>query len=227
MSRCVAAIIIGYYVAAHAQSSFRLQNVGVGLYALVRDWNGALLSGAQWRAEVYGGVSETSLFPLVSYYNGARAIMPFDSPGFFRETGSADYPSVISAPAASGVWLQVKVWDVGLGPTYEDAVDRQVGGYGESNIFFAVGGDPRGTIPGEMPYLVGLQSFHVLREIPEPSVAALLFLGCFGVCLIVRKPDGVANPRFEATAAGLSVSIDWGDRTSASVPHPQRWPGKQ
>ena len=30
------------------------------------------------------------------------------------------------------------------------------------------------------------------------------------------------NQRFEATAACLSVSIGWGDRTSASVPHPQR-----
>lgn len=188
--RVAAVVMISTTRGAWAQASFKVQNVGPGLYAPVRDWTGLLLKGEQWRAEVYGGATPTSLSPLVSYYSHDRAIVPFYAAGFFRETGSADYPSVDGVPPAGWVWLQVKVWDIQLGDTYEVASAQGMGGYGESDVFFAKGGDPRGPIPGPMPYLVGLQSFSVLQETPEPSAAALLAFGGLGLWAWRRRARG-------------------------------------
>ena len=216
------------------QASFHVsngRNTSERLQAPVFDWDGSLLAGSYWRAEVYGGATATSLSPLLEYHSeppfatGNRGVVKFWEPGYFEQSSVNTTGGFFSVPdvAPNGwAWLQVKVWDLRLGATYEEALSRGVGGYGESALFYAQGGNPLGVVPGLPQPLLGLQSFSVLQEVPEPSVVGLTFFGCIAFLWIGLKPSGVANPRFEATAAGLSVSIGRGDRTVASVPHPQR-----
>jgi hypothetical protein len=62
-----------------------------------------------------------------------------------------------------------------------------VGGYGESPLFYAQGGNP--VPPGvSLPRpLIGLESFSVLQETPEPSTWALLLLGGAGMWWCRRR----------------------------------------
>lgn len=175
----------------YGQASFEIRNWGhIGVHAPVYDWNGQLLAGEHWRAEVYGGLAPTSLSPLIDYYDfKTRAIVPFYRPGYFQEPRSgADVYSVLDVPCGGWAWLQVKVWDVRLGATYEEASALNLGGYGESNIFYADGGNPCHVMPTPSGPLLGLQSFSVLQQVPEPSVWALLALGFGGLSWFRRAP---------------------------------------
>jgi len=74
-----------------------------------------------------------------------------------------------------------------LGATYEEVAAAGMGGYGESPIFYAQGGDPwppHPTLPGP---LIGLESFS-LHPIPEPKTVWLFavglgILGLFGTAI--------------------------------------------
>jgi hypothetical protein len=59
-----------------------------------------------------------------------------------------------------------------------------MGGYGESPLFFQQGGNPFDLL-GAPPRLVGLQSFSLRPEIPEPSALGLLLVG--GLLLFWRN----------------------------------------
>lgn len=172
-----------------AQASFSLRNGPVR--APVYDWHGNLLAGFQWRAEVYGGADPSSLSPVVNYYDRTRAVMSFYRAGYFMEPpGRADVDAVMGVPCGGWAWLQVKVWDVRLGATYEEASARDLGGYGESNVFYARGGDPTPVMPTPSGRLLGLQSFSVLQEVPEPSVWVLVAVGFGGLRSLRRRPAG-------------------------------------
>ena len=139
--------------------------------APVYDWTGNLLAGANWRAELYGGKTPDSLSPVIGYGSGIREITPFQRPGYFADGDGI----VLDVRGGSWAWLQVKVWDVGLGATYEEASARGLGGYGQSALFYELGGDPwRLDLPTP---LTGLSSFSVVQEVPEPSTWAFLGLG--------------------------------------------------
>lgn len=159
-------------------------NTVYGLDAPVYDWTGGLLSGSEWVAEVYGGATPDSLSPVVGRYGVGHVLVPFVRPGYF----TGDYGIVLSVPDSGWAWLQVKVWDVALGSTYEEAVARGLGGYGQSTLFYAQGG---GNVSLQLPQpLLGLQSFSVLQPIPEPSTWALLALGGLGLWWTARRRQG-------------------------------------
>ncbi len=167
------------YVGFAMSNSYWDFDVQARVFAPVYDWTGGLLSGTQWRAELYGGWEPDSLSPGV-IPDGAegtvRAPASFSKPGYFSR---GDMVCVRRAPPPSStlVWLQVRVWDVGLGTTYEEVVGRGMGGYGQSALFQALGCDVGVSIPEVPRPLVGLQSFGVLPSASEPGGPYQLSLG--------------------------------------------------
>ncbi|MGW8180685.1 MAG: PEP-CTERM sorting domain-containing protein, partial [bacterium] len=73
--------------------------------------------------------------------------------------------------------LQVRAWDARLGDSYEEVEALGIGGYGESQPFFAQGGVPGQLLPDLPGELIGLQSFRLRAIVPEPSSGTLLALG--------------------------------------------------
>ena len=163
-------------VAAVAQATFALQNLDPN--TPVYDWTGNPLCGADWRIELYGAAEANSLSPVVAFGGSSEPIIiPLVGPGYFQYRSSAGDPAVISVPAGGWAWLQVKVWDLQLGATYEQALARGQGGYGQSALFYAQGGNPVASTPTAPQPLTGLASFSVLQPVPEASTWALLALG--------------------------------------------------
>jgi hypothetical protein len=160
------------------QVSYEFRNrYGNGIVdAPIFDATGAPLAGTNFMAILYGGRAIESLqvawdypaqYPMapVHFLDGAGA-------GYFFG-GAVIIPQ---SPPGGFAWLQVRAWDARLGATYDEVAARGLGGYGESSLFYAEGGDPT-AVPPDIPRpLIGLQSFS-LRPVPEPSVAALLALG--------------------------------------------------
>jgi hypothetical protein len=105
----------------------------------------------------------------------------FILPGYF---GGVDYAYVPGTPELGWAWLQVNVWSVTKGATYEDAVASGEGGYGQSALFYAQGGGQNVLVtPRE---LIGLTSFSVLEPIPEPAVGWLA-IGALAVLALARR----------------------------------------
>ncbi len=70
--------------------------------------------------------------------DGNRRFGYFIADGYFGRAGS----DLVVADLPRGelwAWLQVRVWDTSLAPTYEETVRLQMGGYGESPAFYARG----------------------------------------------------------------------------------------
>ena len=139
-----------------------------GVDAPVFDWNGNRLEGMNFLAMLYVGLTTNSL-------QGLPTAAPFLTgiyAGYFYDL-ERTAPNI---PVGSLSWVQVRAWDARLGQSYEDTVQSGLGGYGESNPFQVVAGGA--GVPPTLPaFLVGLQSFSLRPEIPEPSAVGLLLLG--------------------------------------------------
>ena len=131
------------YFEGLAQATFALRNRYEGLDAPVYDWAGSLLWGPQWRIELYGGAASDSLSPVVDFLYGSREIVGLGRPGYFWSS-NGDL-AVMTVPPSGWAWLQVRIWDVQLGATYEEASVRGMGGYGQSAVFYAQGGNAYDT----------------------------------------------------------------------------------
>ncbi len=174
---------------SQGQSTYIFSNYIRPLDAPVFDASGNRLFGSNYVAVLYGGSSPDSLqlggnlFTLAPMAPAPFTIMPNGLAGYFRGGGV----EVNSVPAGGFAWLQVRAWDALLGATYDDAVKQGLGGYGESNLFYARGGDPTLTEPGLPEPLFGLQSFSLLPEVPEPASFSLLLLGLPLLLLLRRR----------------------------------------
>ncbi len=158
------------------QSTFEMfnRNPFAGVNAPVFDAQGVALAGSNFQAELWGGMSSDSLPPAVDYnFGGGRLIVSFGTDGYFYSSHSAFLLSIV--PPGGGAWLQLRAWDARLGATYEQVSALSAGGYGESPLFYAQGGNP--TTPTLPAPLIGLQSFNLRPVIPEPSNLALVALG--------------------------------------------------
>ena len=180
--------------AAMAQGVFDLDNYHphAGLDAPVYDWTGNLLVGADWRIELYGGATPDSLSPAVHLVFRSRQTTSLFKPGYFHSPSSS--LCVLAVPPYQLACLQVKVWDVKLGATYEESSARGLGGYGQSAVFYARGSSLGASIPDPPALLFGLQSFIVLQPIPEPSTWALLAVGLGGIVWTVHRSKASPPP---------------------------------
>jgi len=99
------------------------------------------------------------------------------------------YSCTVDSDLGGWAWLQVKVWDLRLGATFEEAVAKGCGGYGQSELFYARGTPFWDIYPGR--HLVGLKSFSVLEPVPEADVGALVAVGCVALWWWRRR---IADP---------------------------------
>jgi hypothetical protein len=99
--------------------------------------------------------------------------MPEGQAGYFRD----GIVEVRDVPCLVPLWLQVRAWDTRLGSSYEQVVNLDLGGYGQSALFQLEGANFCDPNPPPPPHLIGLQSFSLLPVIPEPSPIWLLLLG--------------------------------------------------
>ena len=142
------------------QATFGLQNRSFPyIDGTVYDAQGVPLEGTNYLVELWGGATPDSLSPAVTFWNPRRRIIvPFRTGGkFFSEESDL---CILAVPPFGWAWLQVRAWDARLGPTYEVAAERGVGGYGESPLFYAQGhaGEDWLGIPAS---LFGLQPFSL------------------------------------------------------------------
>jgi len=164
--------------ACDAQSTYFFSNYLVGLDAPVFDAAGSRLSGANYVAVLYGGPASSGLqlggnfLSLTPMTPVPFTFMPNGLAGYFRG-GTVEVNSMSPGGFA---WLQVRAWDARLGATFDGVATLGLGGYGESNLFYAPGGNPTG-LPTLPEPLTGLQSFSLLPEVPEPNSLLLLLLG--------------------------------------------------
>jgi len=141
------------------QATFELQNRGFPNEGAVYDAQGVPLAGTNYLVELWGGAAPDSLSPAVTFwYPSERIIVPFRTNGKFF-AGDSDL-CILAVPPMGWAWLQVRAWDARLGPTYEVAITRGIGGYGESPLFYAQGDSPYG-LPGGTAPLTGLRSFNL------------------------------------------------------------------
>jgi hypothetical protein len=148
---------------------FNLSPLGVD--APVFDAQGNKLSGPNYLAMLYVGPTSTSLQPVFTEATSTLAIQPFVVLGYID-------PVNVKAPNVAGgslVWVQMVAWDARLGSTYNEARQLGLGGYGESTLFQTTSGHLTGAGIYYAP-LLGLQSFSLLPEVPEPSALSLLVL---------------------------------------------------
>lgn len=167
-----------------AQSTFSFRNKTVN--APVFDSVGIPLAGTNYLVELYGDAAPNSLAPTVSLDTMQRVIISFlegTNAGYFV-TGRL--MAVVNTPPGGSAWLQVRAWEARFGATYEDVAALGIGGYGESPLFYADGGDPTRLEAGGP--LLGLQSFSLRAVVPEPSAAALLAVGGAAIWMVRRRP---------------------------------------
>jgi hypothetical protein len=149
----------------NAQTFFGISNASRtqdgSLLPPVLDVKGMPLADTNFLAELWGSNMPDSLTPLLSYDTQPRrrVFARFIQPGYFFEGGWA---AVDSVPDGGRAWLQVRVWDIRLGATYEEVAARGIGGFGESPLFYGKGTRGPGCEPPCLPGdLTGLQSFKV------------------------------------------------------------------
>jgi hypothetical protein len=147
----------------------------VKLDAPVFDAGGNPLFGTNYVAVLYGGATTDSLAPAtianLSMQPVAFTSMHNGQAGYFAE---GHFVTVDNRSCGGYAWLQVRAWDSRLGATYDEVASLGLGGYGESPLFYALGGDAC-SATGRVPQaLIGLQSFSL---VPEPGTWALLVLG--------------------------------------------------
>jgi hypothetical protein len=160
---------------AFSQATFFFRNFyDEELDAPVFDAAGNRLSGDNYVAVLYGGPTPDSL-ELANAGVGSMSPVPFTATfrgqaGYFSRAGQLNLSNV---PELGYAWLQVRVWDTRIGPTYDEVARLGLGGYGQSALFYTYGGE--GIVPGIPPQpLRGLESFSL---VPEPATWALLALG--------------------------------------------------
>ncbi len=127
--------------------------------------------GTNYKAELWGGMSGDTLIPAADIENGQpRLITPFGNGGYFYTSHIATVRSIVPPGGLLGCTSALGTRDWGI------VAALDLGGYGESPMFYTQGGNPLGVPSGIPRPLAGLQSFNLQPVVPEPSSLALIAL---------------------------------------------------
>ena len=148
------------------------------------------LSGTNYAAVLCGGPTPDSLTPAHYLANGQVVLpTPFTFVSPFGEVGYFNESLIVFIQNVEGngnAWLQVKAWDTRLGGSYDAVKALGIGGFEESNIFLARGGNS-GGVPTPPGFLIGLESFSLRPVIPEPAAWQLVLLGALAMWMARRR----------------------------------------
>jgi hypothetical protein len=164
----------------HGQSELGIQQ-GTSIY------NGPLLAGSGYSVALYAG----------PYGSSADSLHLAATSTFLSSTdGSLPaglwLPSVVTIPgvlAGSSVTVDIRVWDNrgGTVTSWEAALQDPTVARGSSGAFSPLGllgGSPQFPVNSPL-FLMGLKSFNIAVQVPEPAVFALLAVA--GILLYRRK----------------------------------------
>jgi hypothetical protein len=183
-------VLLGGAATGFAQGTVTFQNSVLfltpdpsGLGRLVLDAPGGVgLGGSQYVAELYYGSSAGSLSPLTASISRFRATSS-PSKGKWLASGinaPNDYVPLPGIDFGGNAFLQVKVWDLTAGATYETAGSGKTG----ASQVFAYTVPAAGDTTASHFFMEGMQGFAL---VPEPSAIALGVLGVAGLLLIRRR----------------------------------------
>ena len=153
-------------VGAHAQPMMTLQFCNDCLPSppdrLVRDVNGVPLVGTNYVAQLYWGMDPVSLLPTTA------------APARFKPAGTpapGTWQRVtlnFFTPAAGPYFLQVRVWDTAVAPTYDQAAASPTGQHGRSEVFlFTPCPQTPQILPPDCERMTGFRGFTLMTNPPD------------------------------------------------------------
>jgi len=176
-------------LAAMAQGTISLANIGAGLNSPVRDSSGALIaSGAPVTVELLAGLSATSVQP----FGTAITTTTWLAGGYFGVGNPAQ--ALPNFAAGSFPFFQLRAWNnTGGVNTYAGALAANQA-YVAGPVFQLVAGgglnglgNPAASPPVPAPALFGMPTGWTLNLVPEPSTLLLGALGAAALLFRRRK----------------------------------------
>jgi hypothetical protein len=169
-------------VSAFAQGTLIFGNANAQVNAPI--WQDAIttgtkLAGTAWIAQLWYGPAGSVESALVANPTTATFSTTAAQAGYFF--GGAR--TIDTIPAGSVAVLQVRVWNAAAGATWAAALANPTAYTGVSGLINATL-----TVPPATPVnMVGLGSFAVVQNVPEPSSFALAGLGAAALLIFRRR----------------------------------------
>jgi hypothetical protein len=146
-------------------------NYGQQVNAPVYESDGVTpLSGSQFMAELFGGLSTNSLQAITT-----TLFMQASAAGYFY----GGTPAISTVAPRNPAWIQVDVWNTAFGSTFDQArASGAANAWWQSSVFSVVTGGG-GSPPANAAPLIGLGTSPVFLNglAPEPSALSLLLVG--------------------------------------------------
>jgi len=149
--------------------------------------NNAPAVGTNYQVQLYYGASTASESSLIAVTAAPASLRPSTTraPGVWFSGGLRTFENVL--PGAVLV-LQVRVWDINFGPTYETAYGASLGSGGKSSLFLYTVPQPIDLPHSPMENYVGfLLNPGFVLDVPEPSMAAFTASVLFTWLLLRRQ----------------------------------------
>ncbi len=156
------------------------------------------LSGDNYRAKLYAGVDPANLEPgwLTSLFRTGTGA------GYILSPDTIYFPNIIGGAKC---YVQMRVWDVNMGSSYE-AASAAKGSVGSSKIIQVIAGNPDGTPPTVPADLVGLESFHVSAGPFEVQVSPSEHFAFAGQTVKLEgRLSGIAAPTYQWQHEGIDL----------------------
>jgi len=176
----IAALTVVVGVQTYAQGTIDFRNRITGtLDVPVFAVGGARLGDASFVAQLYFSATQGGVYAPVT---GAPAVFRTGTGAGYWNAGADSTRTLAGIVGGTTAWLQVRVWNLALQPTYEAAL--AAGGVRGFSDPFSVATGGGGVPPGSPAFMTAMTSFTL---VPEPSTIALGALGLAGLLFIRRR----------------------------------------